>query len=122
MPKRQTFLDEPTGQDKRHLNIVITDANSENEYLVVPVDSLKFDFQDRSCVLHPGDHSFIQHESFVNYKYARVISYIQLFNGLNKGLFIRKEDIAEDVLLRIQEGAKKTKNLKTEFKVWFELF
>ena len=122
MPKKQSFLDEPTGQNKRHLNIVITEANSENEYLVVPVDTLRFDFQDRSCILHAGDHSFIKHDSFVNYKYARVISYVQLFNGLNKGLFIRKEDISEEVLIRIQNGARKTKNLKTELKVWFDLF
>ena len=122
MPKKQTFLDEPTDTNVRHLNIVITDANSENEYLAVPVDTLKYDFQDRSCVLYPGDHAFIHHESFVNYKYARVISFQQLFNGINKGLFIRKEDISEDVLIRIQEGARKTRNLKTELKVWFDLF
>ena len=122
MPKKQSFLDEPIGQEKRHLNIVITDANSENEYLIVPVDTLRFDLQDKSCVLYPGDHSFIRHKSFVNYRFAKVISYSQLYNGLNRGLFIRKEDISEEVLKRIQEGARKTKYLRTELKVWFDLF
>ena len=122
MAKKQTFLDSPTEKDIRHLNIVITDANSEREYLVVPVDSLKYRYQDRSCVLHPGDHPFIKHESFVNYKYAQVISFVQLFNGLQKGLFIKKEDISEEVLRRIQAGARKTLHLRTEFKAWFDLF
>ena len=122
MPKKQSFLDEPSGQNKRHLCIVITDANSENEYLVVPVDTLKFDFQDKSCVLHVGDHSFIKQESFVNYRFAKVISFTQLYNGLQHGFFIRKEDVSDEVLARIQKGARETKNLKTEIKDWFELF
>jgi len=122
MPKKQTFLDQPTEEKIRHLRIVITDASSDGEYLTVPIDTLKYPYQDKSCILHVGDHSFIKHESFVNYRFAQVISYPQLFNGLRKGVFVKKEDISDEVLKRIQDGARQTKNMRTELKDWFELF
>lgn len=122
MAKRQTYLEQPVNNGKRHLRIVITDHNGENEYLTVSVDTLKAPWQDRSCILNVGDHPFIKHESFVNYRRAKVISFIQLFNGINKGLLIKKEDIGTDVLKRIQDGARKTKFLPTGLKDWFDLF
>ena len=44
MAKGQTFLNEPdeTSRGKiRHLNVVITDPDSENEVLVVPICTYK---------------------------------------------------------------------------------
>ncbi len=123
MPKKQTFLDEPLAENgKRHFRIVITDSNEQNEFLTVAVDTLHNSFQDTSCIIEPGEHSFIKTRSFVNYHYARVLNFTQVFNGLQKGVLVRKEDISEDLLLRIQEGARKSNMLNKKLKVWFELF
>lgn len=123
MPKKQSFLDAPLKKiNKRHLRVIITDANAQNEFLSVPVDTLQNNFQDKSCILEPGEHSFIKVKSFVNYAYAEVLNFSQVFNGIKKGLFIKKEDISDDLLKRIQAGAKKSKRLDNKFKIWFDLF
>lgn len=123
MPKKQTFLDEPlSGNGKRHLRIVITDSNEQNEFLTVAVDTLRSSSQDKSCIIEQGEHPFIKTRSFVNYHYARVLNFTQVFNGLQKGVFIRKEDVSEELLKRIQDGAKKSNRLNRKFKIWFEFF
>lgn len=123
MPKKQTFLDEPVTDDEiRHLRVVITDPNEDNEFLTVSIDTYKSRFQDDSCIIQAGEHQFIKHVSFVNYRYAKVLSFAKIFNGLKQHIFIRKEDVSEELLRKIQDGAKKSKNLSREFKSWFELF
>lgn len=123
MPKKQTFLDEPLKDiNKRHLRIIISDSNEQNEFLTVPMDTLRNGFQDKSCVIEVGEHSFIKAKSFINYAYAEVLNFTQVFNGLNQGVLVRKEDVSEDLLRRIQEGAKKSKRLNNKFKIWFDFF
>lgn len=123
MPKGQSFLDEPLNtSSKRHLRIVITDSNENNEFLTVPLDTLRNRFQDVSCIVEPGEHPFVKVRSFINYKYAVTVNYAQLFNGISKGIFIRKEDVSADLLTRIQNGAKISANFRRELKVWFKLF
>ncbi|MBP3367024.1 MAG: hypothetical protein J6K96_08575 [Treponema sp.] len=123
MPKGQTFLDEPvTEEEIRHLRVVITDANDDNEFLTVSIDTFRSRYQDASCIIQPGEHPFIKHTSFVNYRYAKVISFAKIFNGLRNHIFLRKEDVSEELLKKIQEGAKRTKYLSREHKIWFELF
>lgn len=123
MTKRTTFLDEPvTDKNIRHLRIVISEPNDDNEYLTVSVDTYKSKLQDSSCLIHKGEHSFIKDTSFVNYKYAKVVSFQVMFNGIKKGLFIPKEEVSEQLLQRIQNGAKLTKFLDNAYKIWFDLF
>ncbi len=123
MPKKQTFLDEPLADNgKRHLRIVITDSNEQNEFLTVAVDTLHSSFQDDSCIIEKDEHPFIKTRSFVNYHYARVLNFTQVFNGLQKGVLVRKEDVSEELLRRIQDGAKKSNRLNKKLKIWFELF
>ena len=123
MPKKQTFLDEPLeSNEKRHLRIVITDSNEQNEFLTVVVDTLRNNSQDKSCIIEPGEHSFIKVRSFVNYHYARVLNFTQVFNGLQKGVLVRKEDVSEELLKKIQDGARKSNRLNNNLKIWFHLF
>lgn len=123
MSKRTSFLDEPLPDNgKRHLRIIITDSNDDNEFLTVPVDTLRSRFQDKSCLIQPNEHNFIKEQSFVNYKYARVLNFATVFNGLQKGILIKKEDISTELLKRIQNGAKVSKQLDIKFQEWFNLF
>ena len=123
MPRKQSFLDEPLlNSGKRHLRIVITDSNEQNEFLTVVIDTLRSKSQDISCIIEPGEHSFIKVRSFVNYHYAKVLNFTHVFNGLHKGVLVRKEDISDELLKRIQDGAKKTNRLNNNLKIWFDLF
>lgn len=123
MSKKQSFLDEPLPENgKRHLRIVITEANERNEFLTIPVDTLRNRTQDTSCVIEPGEHDFIKVRSFANYYYAKVLNFAQVFNGIKKGLLVRKEDVSDELLKKIQEGAKNTLHLNSELKAWFDFF
>jgi hypothetical protein len=130
--KGQGFLGNPAATARgsfRHLNIVITDPDEEQNYLVVPVttyhtqdDGTPFSGQDKSCLLGPGDHPFIKHDSYVKYAKARIMSFIEIFNGIRKGILIAKEDVDAQVLKAIQDGAKKSPYLREELNHFFDYF
>jgi hypothetical protein len=115
MGKKQTFLSDyentPSGP-MRHLNVIITEADENLYYLVVPIttyrrnkDGKPFGGQDGSCILSAGCHPFIKRESYVFYAKARKMSYAEIFNGIKKGILIRKEDMPVQYLLDMQKGA-----------------
>lgn len=62
MPKKTTFLSEPektlSGKEKRHLRIVVSDVDNHNNQIVVSVTTLKFESQDKSCIIYAGEHEF----------------------------------------------------------------
>jgi hypothetical protein len=74
MAKGQAFLSdvEPTAHGPtRHLNVVITEPDEEQNYLVVPITTYRTDStgkpyrgQDDSCILPAGCHSFIKVRSW----------------------------------------------------------
>lgn len=117
----QSFLSDeektPRGEYKRHLRIIITDADEENRHVVVSVTTLKFPpKQDISCILKAGDHPFIKHKSIVDYKYTRIMSSMEIREGLRRGLLIKKEEVRCSVLVRIIEGAKHSIHIPSEIK------
>lgn len=67
---------------KRHLNIIITNPDEENNFLVVPVttwrekDGKPYKRQDTSCILESGSHPFIKHKSWIFYAYSRSMSMV----------------------------------------------
>lgn len=126
MPKKQTFLSEtehtPSGKDKRHLRVVITDPDNDQNQVVVSITTLRYASQDRSCVLKPGEHPFIKNESIVDFRRTTVMSYMQIFNGIKKGLLIKKEDVSDELLLKIQSAAAKSKYISDEIKSMFVYF
>lgn len=128
MPKGQTFLSEEeqtrNGKCHRHLRIVITENDDNNEFLVVSVTSW-YDgarWQDSNCILYPGDHPFIIKKSWVDFKRSRSMSYAEVFNGLNHGLLIRKEDISSEILHRIQCAAYESEFIQDELRRFFDYF
>ena len=94
-----------------------TDSNEQNAFLTVAVDTLQSNLQDNSCIIEYGEHYFIKVRSFVNYHYARVLNFLHVFNGLQKGVLIRKENVSEELLKRIQDGAKKSNRLNNKLKI-----
>lgn len=131
MGKSQTFLsdfeDTPQGP-MRHLNVIITDPDEDLYYLVVPIttyrkkDGIPFQGQDKSCILPIGCHPFITHESYVYYAKARKMSYAAVFNGLKKGVLIKKDNMPLQYLQAIQKGASISPYLPEELFPFLEHF
>lgn len=71
---------------------------------------------DKSCLVDSGDHPFIKHPSYVNYRGARCDSYEQIQKLINNGVFIEKEPCSDELLKKIINGALASKMISREFK------
>jgi len=98
MAKGSAFLSEAEQTSRgptRHLNVIITEPDNEQNYLVVPVTTYREDAngrpfrgQDASCILPPGCHPFIKRKSYVRYKNARQMSALEIVIGIHKELLV----------------------------------
>lgn len=123
MPKKTTFLSEPektlNGKEKRHLRIVVSDVDNHNNQIVVSVTTLKFESQDKSCIIYAGEHEFIDKKSIIDFKRTKIMSSTDILNGVLKGLLIKKEDISEHLLIRIQNALKQSRYVSNDVKALF---
>lgn len=104
----------PTPPKGHHIFIAIAEA-APDRFLCVNVTTRR-KRTESTCILNPGDHPKITHESVINYKDARVISQLQ-FNALQRdGRCRPHNNVADEVLDRIKEGGLKSKRLTNKFK------
>ncbi|WP_326538490.1 hypothetical protein [Pseudorhodoferax sp.] len=75
---------------------------------------------DDACLLHPGDHPFIEHASFVDYRFTRVEPAKHVETCTMQGVFVPKEDCSDELLRRIVAGALRSKRISREFKQLLE--
>jgi hypothetical protein len=129
--KGDTFLGEPEDAKSgshRHLNIVISNADTDSCYLVVPVttwhekDGKPIPRQDSSCILPKDCHPFLEHKSWVDFSRAKEMSFAEICKGVMSGLLIKKEDMPPDIILNIQRGAMTSKFLHGKFRSFFHYF
>jgi hypothetical protein len=78
--------------------------------------------QDNSCILPEGCHPFIKRKSFVQYSHARAINVVDIFNGLQKGKIIKKEEFSAFYVQDMQRGAELTRKLPAKLKRFFGFF
>lgn len=131
MGKGQTFLNKPDETTRgriRHLHVVITNPDDENNVLVVPVctyrekDDHPLPGIDCSCILPAKCHSFIMQKSYIRYSNAKMMNQIDIFNGLQKGTIIKKPDIDKRFIQDMQKGAEESPFLPEKLKRFFEYF
>jgi hypothetical protein len=93
-----------------HLFIVLFDGEKyTHNTIIVPIDTLRSDKQDKTVTLQIGDHEFITDTSFVNYGFARVISLAYVDRLLETGKAKSKPSIGKEILMRVREGVRKSK-------------
>jgi hypothetical protein len=91
-----------------HLMILLTDPVGPPGFiLTVTVCTVGHARPDSTCILVPGDHQFITHESFVYYRDLREdIPAQRLIDGVKKGEFTDKGPMRSDVLERVLAGVR----------------
>lgn len=96
--------------DRKHLFIVLTEPLGDPpEVLLVSLSSVSTSYQhDCSCELHPGDHSFITHPSFIRFDLARIEPAQKLIDGVDQQVFSVREPISEEVYQRICTGLRQS--------------
>lgn len=71
---------------------------------------------DDACLLGPGDHPFIEHKSYIDYRFTRIEPAATVEAKVGAGEFIGKEACSADLIKRIIQGALKSRRINREFK------
>jgi len=131
MAKGQAFLNAPDDTSRgniKHLHVIITNPDSEKDVLVVPVctyhekDGKPLSGQDASCILPAGCHPFVKVKSYISYRNSKAMNFIEIFNGLNKGILIRKQEFESQYIQDMQRGAEESQFLPEKLKRFFKHF
>lgn len=96
--------------EKKHLIIIVcsseSDESQENTLHCVYATTLRLTgYEDTACILHPGDHSFITHDSYIDYSKMLHVKDLYLQECFNRGAAQIKEAVSTEVLDRIKHGA-----------------
>jgi hypothetical protein len=108
--------------DRKHLFVAMTNPVGESrEVLLAPVSSVvEGRFVDPGCRLHLGDHPFIRHESFVNYRFLRIETEERLSRGVAGGVLVPKDPLATEVFSRLCHGMTISIHVAPRFLSFFE--
>ena len=87
-----------------YLWVVLSDPTSDDEVVIVNLTSLRSN-SDQTCLVHPGEHPHIDHDSVVMYNGARLVSRPTLERMITNGTFQAAPPVSQDLLRRIQQGA-----------------
>lgn len=95
-----------------HVFVVISHPQS-NYHEVVLVNFTSYDEsrKDSSCVLGPGDHSWIRKTTCISYRDARVASESQLDSLVTTGQLVPLDPASDSLLGKILSGAERTDEL-----------
>lgn len=115
-PEPRATLLYPSGprDDPRrpHLFVLMTKPSGPaQQVLMVPVSTL-VRHSDSTCVINAGAHEFIQHESVVEYRYARIEPAEKLVRGVDNGEFIPKKPLDQQLFDRVRAGFYKSPFVK----------
>lgn len=98
---------------QHHLFVILTDPFSPAKQVVlVPICSVRNEFHDGTCVLSAGEHSFLRHESYVEYAHGRTEFAAVIEDRVKKGFFVPKEDASDALFQKILAGVFKSKRTK----------
>ncbi|MDR2100116.1 MAG: hypothetical protein LBP40_04725 [Campylobacteraceae bacterium] len=124
-----------------HFIVIISSSNPEGNALLVPISSIKFEatgaykykgkpckYYDDACVLEQTDivtdneEQVLNKPSFMRYEWAKEINVNTVLIKKFSKIYDYKCKISQNVLGKIQNGAKNSKELKPAYKKYFEYF
>ena len=87
-----------------HLWVVCSTPDAAGEVVIFNLTTPSL-FSDTTCVLRPGDHEWIDHDSVVEYERGRMFSEDLKSLMIRRGVYRECAPMRPAVLRRIQEGA-----------------
>ena len=113
----------PSGPDndpgRRHLHVVCTDPDEDGTQLIISITSWINDLCDATCIVHPHEHPWLRHQSYVFYRKARIEAATTLENGLLRGIFEQLQDMNGQTFLRIRNGVCRSPQTPRKIKRYF---
>ncbi|MDR1007063.1 MAG: hypothetical protein LBL65_00670 [Campylobacteraceae bacterium] len=123
------FAEDVPNSNFPHFIVIISKASPDNQALLVPISSIKPNkYYDNACVLNEKDivadneKNVLHKPSFIRYQWAQEIDIKSIIDKKFNGIYHYQCKVSKDVLLRIQKGAKKSKELVPYFKKYFDFF
>jgi hypothetical protein len=89
---------------KKHLFIVCTDVCGEGKHLIVSITGWANHLCDGTTRLAPGCHRFVNKDSYVFYRKARVETGAALTAGVDNGKFILDVPMSSTIVAAIMKG------------------
>lgn len=113
-----TTILKPSGP-KNHLFTVLFSENNEGNVLIAPFTTQRHPFFDKSCIIEPGEHSFINEASYINYYFCESLKPADLMSGINSGIYKIKDPVSSILLQKIQNGYRISEEVrKYIYKEW----
>lgn len=119
----------PSGPDsKKHLFALMLDPVLVEGYgpnphvLLACVTSIKDGIAaaEQTCLLAAGEHPFIDHDSYVDYRYTRLEQATHLQQRVKEGTFIEKDACSAALIKKIIQGALASRRIDREYKLILE--
>jgi len=102
----------PTLPKGHHLCVVLTDPGEPvDTVLMVPICTVRGK-HDETCTLTPDDHNFIVRDSYVAYALCRTARAYKLEQLVASGEAVDKGKISDDLLERILDGVRTSRQSK----------
>jgi hypothetical protein len=87
-----------------HLWVILWGPAGDAEACLMAMLTTLRAHSDRSCILRPGDHPFIRHETAVAYNNVRRYTGAALAAEIASGTARRRDPVSPDVLARLRAG------------------
>jgi len=108
----------------RHLHVVVSDPDSTGHVLILNMSTgitLPTD-GDGYCVLSPGEHPFIKHQTIIRYSKARDYCVSTIIAAMRVGSFHPAPDVSATLLKKIQTACVDNPSLEERYYKYFQYF
>lgn len=116
MKQGDTFLGGGEIHGEHHLWLILNDPAAHHHLaLMVNVTTLRLDAES-TCLLTPGEHPFIKHDSYVRFAGARQARVVDLAAAVKKGLLKPHQAASKALLDKVRAGAVASPQLPCELR------
>jgi len=104
----------PSGPQGNHLFIILTDPQDYDGHppkscISACICTIRKGPYDKTCIIPGGSHPFINNESYVDYRNARLDQAVHFINSIKSGFFTPKEPVDSQLLKKIFDGLANSK-------------
>jgi len=108
-----TFLLKDKAVDD-HLWIIVSDPSVDDQKVLFVSMTTYGPSKEAVCLLNPGDHPFVRHQTCIAYDFARATSLQKLTALKDAGLLEMSTPVAAGLLIRIRRGLSLSKRIRSD--------
>ncbi len=105
-------------QDGNHLNVIVAESSPDDSALLMLIylSSSRTPFRDETTLIQPGEHPFVDRESWVRYQNVKVCSR----SDIEDKIMHHYDKVSEDLLNRIQVGIEMSDKVPKRDKLLYD--